>query len=215
MEWNGTVTAVAKTARAGESPRQGERTRRRILARAADIASVEGLEGLTIGRLAADLNCSKSGLFAHFGSKEELQLATVVYASEQFKSKVLAPSHAVPRGRARLEALLDTWMRHIESDGFPGGCFFAAAAHEFDGRPGPVRDRLATAMKWWFETLRDEFRHAQQIGEFRAEVDAVQITFKIHAMAMEANWGCQMYKDPVWFLRGRQGIQEFLNQAAA
>src|ERR1043166_4628074 len=122
---------------------QGERTRRAILETAVHIASAEGLEGLTIGRLATELSMSKSGLFAHFGSKEELQLATVEAARDIFVREVIRPAFEAPKGVARLWGLCDVWLEYVRREVFRGGCFFAAAAAEFDGRPGAVRDRIA------------------------------------------------------------------------
>ena len=131
---------------------KGERTRQTILEAAVDIASVAGLEGLTIGQLATKLSMSKSGLFAHFGSKEELQLATVEAARSVFIREVIEPTFAAERGLARLWQLCDAWFSYVSSKVFRGGCFFAAAAAEFDSRPGPVRDRIAAIMKEWLST---------------------------------------------------------------
>src|SRR3954468_22964429 len=120
--------------------RRGNATRESILQAAADLASVEGLEGLTIGRLASELNMSKSGLFAHFGSKEELQLATIDAARRRFVDHVVRPSRSLPRGRGRLDALLGDWIAYFRGEVFPGGCFFDAVKAEFDSRPeSPVR----------------------------------------------------------------------------
>src|SRR6516164_4384248 len=115
------------------------RTRQEILALAADIASAEGLEGLSIGRLAAELRMSKTGVFAHFGSKEQLQLATVETAKQIFFERVVVPALASPRGLPRLKAMLEHWLGYVEGVVFRGGCFFAAASAEFDSRPGAVR----------------------------------------------------------------------------
>src|SRR5262249_34859682 len=119
---------------------KGARTRDSILRVAVNLASVEGLQGLTIGRLAEELKMSKSGLFAHFGSKEELQVATVEMARQIFVEHVIRPALAEPEGMPRLWALCDRWLRHVESRVFAGGCFFTAASFEFDSRSGPVRD---------------------------------------------------------------------------
>src|SRR5579864_5470895 len=133
--------------------RKGVRTRESILRVAVDLASVEGLEGLTIGRLAEELKMSKSGLFAHFGSREELQLATVEMARQIFVEHVIRPALAVPAGAPRLWAICNAWVRYVEDPVFPGGCFFSAASFEFDSRPGPVRDRIAAVMQQWRTTL--------------------------------------------------------------
>src|SRR5215813_5267018 len=125
---------------------KGIRTRESILRVAVDLASVEGLEGLTIGRLADELKMSKSGLFAHFGSKEELQLATIEMARQIFVEHIITPALTQPAGIQRLVNLCQAWMGHIELKIFKGGCFFTAASFEFDSRSGPVRDAIADAM---------------------------------------------------------------------
>src|SRR5882724_4317012 len=123
---------------------KGAETRAVILDRAVDLASVEGLEGLTIGRLAAELQMSKSGLFAHFGSKQELQLATIAAAAERFRAAVVEPALGLPEGAARLRALTDTYLDHL--DLYAGGCFWGATSAEYDDRPGPVRDAIAATL---------------------------------------------------------------------
>src|SRR4029077_10508394 len=119
---------------------RGDKTRRAILTRAAQIASIEGLEGLSLGRLAADLGMSKSGLFAHFGSKEELQLKTLRAARRIFYDSAILPALDIPEGLARLVALIDADIAYLSGDAFPGGCLFISSAAEFDSRPGPIRD---------------------------------------------------------------------------
>ena len=125
--------------------RRGDETRRAVLRRAVDVASVEGLDGVTIGRLALELSISKSGLFAHFGSKEELQLATIRAARAIFSQAVVTPALAQPAGMPRLRALLEGWLDYSRGREFPGGCFFSRATHEYAARPGAVRDALAEA----------------------------------------------------------------------
>src|SRR5688500_2744338 len=133
---------------------RGDRTRRAILAAAVNIASVEGLEGLTIGRLATELEMSKSGLFAHFGSKEELQISTVRAAAAIFAHRVIVPAEQeFEPGIVRLLGMLDIWLDYMEHGIFEGGCFFAAATVEMDGRPGPVRDAVAEQMTRWATAL--------------------------------------------------------------
>src|SRR5215207_4541880 len=148
---------------------KGARTRQAILEAAVDIASEEGLEGLTIGRLAAALSMSKSGLFAHFGSKEELQLATVEAARAVFIREVVRPAFEAARGLPRLWSLCDIWLSYVQGGVFRGGCFFAAASAEFDSRPGPVRDRIAEIMKEWLTTLRNAIVEAQEAGQMDRE----------------------------------------------
>jgi AcrR family transcriptional regulator len=140
------ITQMPRTAPTRERrTRNAARTREAILDRAVDLASTQGLEGLTIGRLATDLEMSKSGLFGHFGSKEELQLATIEAASGRFVTEVIQPTLAEPEGAPRLRALARSYLDYLERGVFAGGCFFAAASIEFDDRPGPVGDRIRRA----------------------------------------------------------------------
>jgi AcrR family transcriptional regulator len=189
---------------------QGARTRQAILEVAVDLASAEGLEGLTIGRLASALSMSKSGLFAHFGSKEELQLATVEAARAVFIREVAGPASEAGRGLARLWRLCDVWLSYAESEVFRGGCFFAAAAAEFDGRPGPVRDRVAEIMREWLGGLRRTVAEAQEAGQFDAGADPAQLAFELNALGMGANWAFQLYGDKQAFAHARAAVLERL-----
>lgn len=185
-------------------------TRAAILDRAADLASVEGLEGLTIGRLAGELGLSKSGLFRHFGSKEELQLATVEQARQVLRHEVVEPAAEREPGLDRLRALLDGYLRYLEREVFPGGCFLAAAAAEFDGRPGPVREAIAQASREWVSELEKQAKAARKSGELRADVDAGQLVFELNALARAANASYQLHGDRRAFRRARTGIAQRL-----
>jgi len=193
---------------------KGERTRQAILETAVDIASVAGLEGLTIGQLATKLQMSKSGLFAHFGSKEDLQLATVDAARSIFIQAVIKPTFAAERGLARLWKLCDIWLAYVGSKVFRGGCFFAAAAAEFDSRPGPVRDRIAAIMKEWLATLAQVVSDAQADGQFDKKIDPAQLAFEINALELAANWAFQLYGDKQAFARARAATLERLHRYA-
>ena len=193
---------------------QGEGTRRAILEAAVHIASAEGLEGLTIGRLAAELSMSKSGLFAHFGSKEDLQVATVEAARSIFIREVIRPSFEGGHGVVDLWHLCDKWLSYVESGVFRGGCFFAAVAAEFDSRPGPVRDRIAEIMKEWLAGLRRAVADAQAAGELKSEVDPTQMAFEFNALELGANWAFQLYGDKQAFARAREAILESLQRQA-
>ena len=193
---------------------QGERTRKAILETAVHIASAEGLEGLTIGRLALELSMSKSGLFAHFGSKEELQVATVEAARAIFIREVINPAFEATQGLLRLWRLCDIWLAYVQSGVFRGGCFFAAVAAEFDSRPGPVRDRIAEIMKEWLSTLRNAIVEAQKAGHLIEEIDATQLAFEFNSLELGANWSFQLYGDPRAFRRAREAILERLNRYA-
>jgi len=189
---------------------KGERTRTSILDRAVDLASVEGLEGLTIGRLAEDLSLSKSGLFAHFGSKEDLQLATIGSARTRFVDEVVRPALGKPRGYPRLMAICRGWLGYVQRQVFPGGCFFAAASFEFDGRPGPVRDAIADAMDAWMGTLEKAVRMAQDEGHLERRLDPAQLAFELNALFFGANFSWNLRRDRKAFARAERAIVERL-----
>lgn len=200
-----------KTTRGGRKA-QGEGTRKAILEAAVHIASAEGLEGLTIGRLATELSMSKSGLFAHFGSKEELQVATVEAARSIFIREVIHPSFEGERGLRALWRLCDAWLSYVESGVFRGGCFFAAVSAEFDSRPGPVRDRIAEIMKEWLAGLQRAIVDAQAAKELKSDVDPIQMAFEFNALELGANWAFQLYGNKQSFTRARQSILEGLRR---
>ena len=181
--------------------RRGNRTRESILQAAADLASVEGLEGLTIGRLATALGMSKSGLFAHFGSKEELQLATIEAARRRFVDHVIRPSRPLPRGRARLEAMLADLLAYYRSETFPGGCFFHNVKAEFDSRPDTaVRAVMAGEVRDFLGFLEREVRKTQEAGELDPSLDPAAARLR----ARRARLGRQLaVPDP----RGPRGLR--------
>jgi len=191
---------------------RGLKTRRAILRKAVNLASLEGLEGLTIGRLASTLGISKSGLFAHFGSKEDLQCAIVDEAREVFIEKVVRPAHRF-RGLGRLRILCENWLSYGKKRVFPGGCFFSAASLEFDDRPGRVRDQIVELMKQWLENLEQAARDAKAAGEIRREVDVRQLAFEIQALAMGANWSSRLFRDPGAFRSAGTAIFQRIEQA--
>jgi AcrR family transcriptional regulator len=193
---------------------QATRTRQEILRIATDIASAEGLEGLSIGRLAAELQMSKTGVFAHFGSKEQLQLAVVDAAKQIFLQHVVQPAVQHARGVPRLRAMLESWILYVESIVFRGGCFFAAASAEFDSRPGPVRDEIAALTKSWLVALQDEIGFARSAKQIRASVDPVQLAFELHAYVQEANWAFQLFNDKSAFLLARRAIADRIAAAS-
>jgi len=166
---------------------KGAQTRAAILERAVDLASVEGLEGLTIGRLAAELKMSKSGLFAHFGSKQELQLATVEAAARRFRIAVIEPAQAAPDGAPRLRAMAESYLGHL--DLYSGGCFWGATSAEYDDRPGPVRDAIAGALDAWVSELE---RNARIAGV----ADPDRFAFEMYAVVMGANSRFRLSGDP-------------------
>lgn len=194
---------------------KGERTRKSILDVAVDLASEEGLEGLSIGRLAAELEMSKSGLFAHFGSKEELQLATIEAARERFVHEIFLPAMKAERGLPRVQALMSAWISYAKRQVFRGGCFFYAASAEFDGRPGVVRDRIAELMREWLDSLERAFGMAREAGHIRSESDAKQLAFEVNALLMAANWSFQLFEDGTAFRRARVAIEQRMSAIQA
>jgi AcrR family transcriptional regulator len=189
---------------------KGERTRHAILTRAAELATQEGLEPLSIGRLAEATDMSKSGLFAHFGSKEELQLATVDHAASLFREEVIAPARAAPKGVARVWALCDHMVDYAERQVFPGGCFFACTSAEFNNRPGPVRDRIVEMVGTWLSYLEHAVEQAQQAGELDQSLSAREIAFQLDSFAQAANAQYQMFRDAKVFDEARRAVRERL-----
>jgi len=193
---------------------QATKTRRDILQVAVDIASADGLEGLSIGRLATELEMSKTGIFSHFGSKEQLQLATVEAAKEIFLEQVAQPPLKSPQGVPRLKAMLEHWLGYVERIVFRGGCFFAAASAEFDSRPGRVRNRIAELTKAWMLALQEEIRFAQRQKEISDSVNPAQLAFELHAYVQEANWAFKLFNDKSAFLLARRAIAQRIAMAS-
>jgi AcrR family transcriptional regulator len=194
---------------------QATETRHEILRVAVDIASAEGLEGLSIGRLASELQMSKTGIFAHFGSKEQLQLAAVETAKQIFLAQVAQPALRSPRGLSRLKAMLENWLGYVERIVFRGGCFFAAASAEFDSRPGRVREQIAELTNAWMVALREEIEFAQSKEEIPSSIKPAQLAFELHAYVQEANWAFKLFNDKSAFLLARRAIATRIDTASA
>jgi AcrR family transcriptional regulator len=192
------VTPVTEKA---TRPPKGARTRASILDRAVDLASVEGLEGLTIGRLSAELRMSKSGLFAHFGSKQELQLATIAAAAERFKAQVIDPVLDLPDGAGRLRAMAERYLDQLDT--YSGGCFWAATSAEYDDRPGPVRDAIAGALDAWLGELERQARIAGVEGPER-------FAFELYALVMGTNSRYRLSGDRKVFDHAHQALDRLL-----
>ena len=199
------VTATTRRPRS-----DGQRSRRAILDAAARLATVEGLNGLSIGGLAGHIGMSKSGLYAHFKSKEELQLATIETAAGLFNAEVVEPGSALRPGLARVWALSEEFLAHLERGVFPGGCFFASVAAEVDTRPGPVRDRILAVIADWVGALEEAVAGAQAAGEIDPAEDAQQLAFEIDAMLLMANAAYVMEPSPEVLERGRRGVAKLI-----
>ncbi|MFE3255370.1 TetR/AcrR family transcriptional regulator [Nocardia sp. NPDC059091] len=173
---------------------KGARARATIARHAADVASVEGLTGLSLGRLAGDLGVSKSGVATLFGTKENLQLAAVQSAREVFIEHVVRPALSADRGMPRLRAIIDHWFDYVGEPLLPGGCFRGASVPEFDSRPGPVRDALAADRDDWFAVLEKEIGRAQEQG-YLAGLDPHAVAFQLDAVVAAANTAARMGDD--------------------
>ncbi|GAA1970766.1 TetR/AcrR family transcriptional regulator [Kitasatospora viridis] len=193
---------------------KGNETRRLILARTVQIASVEGLNSLSLGRLAADLGISKSGVFALFGSKEELQLATVRAARTVFLDVVVHPALRTPAGLGRVLALCEGWLEYSRTRVFPGGCFFFAVSCEFNSQPGRIRDELAVLSLAWERTVHELLERARELGEVRPEVDLGQLSFELISFMETANANSLMYDSEQPYQRARTAIRQLLAAAA-
>ena len=208
--------AAAATRREAGAPRRersdGVRSRAAILKGATELATMEGLEGLSIGRLADHIGMSKSGVYAHLGSKEELQLATIEAAQEIFDHEVVNPALEYPEGVARVLAFSEAYLSYLERRVFPGGCFFACVAAEVDSRDGPVTDRLRELMAGGIDALGGMVRDAQARGEVDAGADPDQVAFEIDSLLHGANAGFMLYRSDEPLERARRAIRDRLAQ---
>jgi AcrR family transcriptional regulator len=190
---------------------KGEETRQAILEKAFQLATVNGLSGLSIGRLAEEMGLSKSGLFAHFGSKEALDVAVVEEASRQFVQEVMVPALRHPRGEPRLRALFDGWLAW---GGRPGGCFFVGASAELDDRPGPPRDALVRAQKDWVDELAKATRIAIHEAHFRDDVDPEQFAFEIYSLMLGAHLFMRFLREPKALARTKHSFERLVASAS-
>jgi AcrR family transcriptional regulator len=186
---------------------KGEETRQAILDRAFALANVVGVTGLSIGRLAEATGLSKSGLFAHFGSKEALEVAVVEEASRQFVQAVMVPALREPRGEPRVRALFEHWLTWGQR---PGGCFFVGASAELDDRSGPARDALVRACKDWVDELAKAVRIAIREGHFRSDADPDQLAFEIYGIMNSMHLFFRFLHDPVALDRARTAFERLL-----
>lgn len=175
---------------------KGTDTRARIVETALRSASVEGIEGITLGKVAADVGMSKSGLFAHFDSKEALQVDVLNAAAEKFTEVVVKPAFKAPRGEPRLRSLFEHWLEWERLDSLPGGCVFMHAAAELDDRPGPARDALVEWQRRWLETLARTVQIAVDAGHFRKDVDPAQLAFQLFGIVLVYYHSARLLRDP-------------------
>ncbi|HZI66188.1 MAG TPA: TetR/AcrR family transcriptional regulator [Thermoanaerobaculia bacterium] len=193
--------------------RKGDETRAAILERGVQLATRIGLEGLTIGRLATDLGLSKSGLFAHFRSKEALQIQVLDAAAERFVDQVVRPAVREPRGEPRVAALFERWLAWTKSSSGRGGCLFVAAAAELDDRPGAVRDRLVELQKGWLEMIGIVFSTGIAAGHFRGDLDPDEFAHDVYAIMLGFHHAARLMKDPRAEARAQGAFERLLSTA--
>lgn len=189
---------------------KGDETRSAILSKALSIASLSGLEDLNFGGLAKAVGMSKSGLFAHFGSKEALQLAILDTAAERFVALVIMPALEAPRGLPRIRALFENWMSWETAKFLPGGCPFVAIAAEVDDKPGPVRDRLVSTQRDWLEFLAGASQAAIRQGDFAAGVDPEQFAYDAHSIVLGFHYFSRLLRDPRAFELARAAFEALI-----
>lgn len=201
---------ASSTTRKRRTRADGERSYQLIVNAAARLATIEGLEGLSIGRLADEIGMSKSGLYAHFDSKQDLQLAAIDAAEAVYDTEVVAPAMQAPEGVKRLELLCDRYLSYVERGVFPGGCFFAATAAEWDTRRGPIRQRVRAILDGWTKLVEANLRQAQEQGDLQSDADPHQISFEINALLHEANGHYLLFRDTAALDRARTAIRDRL-----
>lgn len=190
----------------------GERTHASILDVATRLASVEGIDGLSIGRLAEELGVSKSGVYAHFGSKQQLQLETIEAAQAIFAEEVMRPALEAPEGLRRLHALCEAYVSYVERLVFPGGCFFASLLAEMDARSGPIHELAVSGERAFAHGLEELGREAQRRGEIAADVDVGQLAFELQAALELANYHYVLFRDQRELERARRAIAGILER---
>ncbi|MGA7954366.1 MAG: TetR/AcrR family transcriptional regulator [Gloeobacterales cyanobacterium] len=189
---------------------KGQTSRETILLTATRLATIKGLSGLSLGDLAAEVGISKSGLYAHFKNKEELELATIETAAVIFDREVLQLAMEARAGTERLRALANAFISHLERRVFPGGCFFAAVAAELDTRPGSARDRVVEVLDRWLSLLGQCILDAQAFGEIDPKAEVAQAVFEIEGMLLAANFLFVMANDPIHLAQARRGVENVL-----
>jgi AcrR family transcriptional regulator len=187
-------------------------THSRILDRALALAAVDGLDGLTIGRLAADLEMSKAGVIGHFGTKEALQLAVIAEAAERFTRRVPAMAVGARPGTERLAVAFGAWFEVMAGPDAATGCFLTSVATEFDGRPGPVRDAVRAELGRWAGYVAGELRAAADAGELPADTDVDQLVFELDGVALAARQAIALHADPAAPARARRALDRLLGR---
>ncbi len=193
---------------------KGRQTRAAILDAALGLAAQVGLEGLSIGALADAAQMSKSGVFAHFGSREDLQIAVIAEYHARFEAEVFQPALQAPRGLPRLRALFDLWMKRTSVE-IDSGCIYISGAVEFDDRPGAVRDALVQSVDTWMAAMRRAVSAAREAGHLRADVDEEQMLFEIHGLILALHYEARFLRKPGSLERARSGFENLLRPRLA
>ena len=205
------ISSLAAPLRASLRPRKGELTRAAIVEAALAIARRDGLEGLTIGALAEQMRMSKSGVFAHFGSREELQRAVLAEYAQRFVAAVLAPAVRRPRGLPRLQAILDNWLALLAKE-IEQGCLMVSGSIEYDDRPGPLRDAVAGIVRGWTAELLRAIDDAKASGELRADVDARQLAFEIYGLVLAFHQNARLLRATDSNRRARTALRRLIDR---
>jgi AcrR family transcriptional regulator len=192
---------------------KGDRTRQSILDEALAQATKLGFEGLSLGDLAKDAGMSKSGLYAHFASKEDLQLQVLKLAAERFIAAVIHPAWARPKGEGRIRALFELWFDWSRSSFLPGGCIFVAAANELDDRPGPVRDHLVEEQRRWLGTVAKAFNSGVETGQFRRDLDCDQMAYEFDGILLAYHHFSRLLRLPEAETRARRAFEALIDNA--
>ena len=192
---------------------KGEETRNQILGQALAMATRVGLEGLSIGSLAKEVQMSKSGLYAHFESKEDLQLKVMQEAADRFVEHVVRPALGEPRGEARIRGLFDNWISWARAPFLPGGCFFVTTAQEYNHRPGTIRDYLVALQKDWFDTMANSARIAVAEKQFRPDLDVDQFAHDMWSICLVYQYFSRLMRDPAAEARARTAFEALIQQS--
>lgn len=195
--------------------RKGEQTKQTILGHAVDLARSLGLEGLSIGRLAEDLKLSKSGLFAHFQSKERLQMQVLEAAGEKFSRQVVRAAVSAPRGPERMWAIFENWMKWGVTSSERGGCIFVAASVELDDQPGPVRDTLVALLKTWVDVMETTIILGQKDGHFRNDIDVHEVVQRFYGIMLSAHLYHRLFRDETTLTNARAAVKKLIEDITA
>lgn len=208
------MPATAAPAKAARSPQKGQQTKAVIIDAALNLAAQIGLEGLSIGAIAEVTQMSKSGVFAHFGSREELQISVVREYHARFEQEVFYPALSAPRGLPRLRTLFANWMKRTSAE-IDSGCIYISGAVEFDDRPGPVRDALAESVNIWLAAMLRSVEQAKEEGHLHADADCEQIAFEIHALILALHYEARFLRNPASMNRANAGFANIIARSSA